>query len=162
MIGSPRATSAGVSSRRARRETRRAQKVRGSKGQGSSPRNANGGRRRTRVARGEGRLGFYRQCALAKGSRESSHSGSRHGAKAVRAETTKGGAAGRRMRVQRVARILGPHYHAPEHLGAADGLTVAGLPWRARTMAYGCEADMAERDVVCARVPHVLAPNNSG
>jgi hypothetical protein len=64
----------------------------------------------------------------------------------------KGGTAGRRMRAQRVARIEGPHYDAQERLGAADGRTVAGLPWCARTAAYDREADMAERDVVRACV----------
>jgi hypothetical protein len=65
----------------------------------------------------------------------------------------KGGATGRRIRAQRVARIRGPQYHTQERLGAADGPTVAGLPRRARTAAYGREADMAECDVVRARVP---------
>jgi hypothetical protein len=65
----------------------------------------------------------------------------------------KGGAVGRRMRAQRVARIRGPQYHAQERRGAADGPTVTSLPRRARTAAYGRGADRTERDVVCARAP---------
>jgi hypothetical protein len=85
VLGSPRATSVGVSSRRARRETRHVQKVRVRKG--------------TEVHRGtpmaaaadsgsrEGKAGraFIGKCALVKGSRESSHGGPRHGAKTVQA-----------------------------------------------------------------------------
>jgi hypothetical protein len=64
-----------------------------------------------------------------------------------------GGATGRRMRAQRVARIWGPQYHAQERLGTADGPIVAGLPRRACMVAYDHEADVAERDVVRAHVP---------
>jgi hypothetical protein len=97
--------------------------------------------------------------------------GSRHGHEAVRPRQpmvacgrrgrpmADGGATNRSMRVQRVARIWGPQYHALERLGTADGPTVAILPRRVRTVAYGREANVAERDVVRARV---LAPHVSG
>jgi hypothetical protein len=64
-----------------------------------------------------------------------------------------GGATGRRMRAQRVARIWGPQYHAQVRLSTADGPTVTGLPRGARMVAYDREADVAERDVVRVRVP---------
>jgi hypothetical protein len=92
--GSARETSMCVGSSSARREARRAQTVLGSNGQRNSPRDANGGGGGLGVARGKGWSAFIGECALAKGSRGSSHSGSWHGEKAVhdvRAATANGG-----------------------------------------------------------------------
>jgi hypothetical protein len=51
-------------------------------------------------------------------------------------------------------RRFGAHkYHAQARLGTADGPTVAGLPRRARTVAYGGEADVAGWDVAHSHVP---------
>jgi hypothetical protein len=140
VLGSPRATSEGVSSRRARRETRRIKKVRGSKGHRSSPRNSNGGGGGLGVTRGEGRPGFHRKVCLGEGSMrviarwaaawgKDGASGEPMAFGGRRGEPmAEGDAAARRMRVRRVAPAWAQKYHAQEPLGTVDGPGVTGLP----------------------------------